>query len=117
MATTITTTAAATPIEIIPLADVDGAGLSPAKTYGTEDAKLVDGHEVYALPSIVVRMGGEVLKTASVKVKNRPGALTALTPAALTGAISITPWVADGSRSVRLSIVADGVATPARKAD
>ena len=109
MAIAIHTTADSTPIEVIPLADVDGETLSPATAFGTEEPKLVDGKAVYSLPSIVVRMGGEILKTASVKVFNRPGKLTALQPVALTGSLIITPWTTRDSGNVRLSIVADGV--------
>lgn len=109
MAIAIRTTATATPIEVIPLADVDGETLNPATTFGSDEQKLVDGKPVYSLPSIVVRMGGEVLKTASVKVFTKPGKLSALQPVALTGSLIITPWTTRDSGSVRLSIVADGV--------
>ena len=109
MAIAIRTTATATPIEVIPLADVDGETLNPATTFGSDEQKLVDGKPVYCLPSIVVRMGGEVLKTASVKVFTKPGKLSALQPVALTGSLIITPWTTRDSGSVRLSIVADGV--------
>lgn len=112
MSLAIRTTADATPIEVIPLADVDGEALTPAKSFGSDDPKLVDGKPVFSLPSIVVRMGGEILKTASVKVFNRPGRLTALQPVALTGTLIITPWTSRDSGSVRLSIVADGIASP-----
>ena len=112
MAIAIRTTATATPIEVIPLADVDGETLNPATTFGSDEQKLVDGKPVYSLPSIVVRMGGEVLKTASVKVFTKPGKLSALQPVALTGALVITPWTTRDSGSIRLSIVADGVASP-----
>lgn len=112
MSIAIRTTAEATPIEVIPLADVDGETLNPATAFGSEEPKLVDGRPVFSLPSIVVRMGGEILKTASVKVFTRPGKLTALQPVALTGALVITPWTTRESGSVRLSIVADGVASP-----
>ena len=110
MSIAIHTSADATPIEVIPLADVDGEALTPAKAFGSDDPKLVDGRPVFSLPSIVVRMGGEVLKTASVKVFAKPGRLTALQPVALTGTLIITPWTTRDSGSVRLSIVADGVA-------
>ena len=109
MAIAIRTTVTATPIEVIPLADVDGETLNPATTFGSDEQKLVDGKPVYSLPSIVVRMGGEVLKTASVKVFTKPGKLSALQPVALTGSLIITPWTTRDSGSVRLSIVADGV--------
>lgn len=109
MSIAIHTTAESTPVEVIPLADIDGAELKPATAFGSEEPKLVDGKPVFSLPSIVVRMGGEVLKTASVKVFSRPGKLTALQPAALSGGLTITPWTTRDSGSVRLSIVADGV--------
>lgn len=112
MAIAIRTNSESTPIEVIPLADIDGETLSPATNFGSEEPKLVDGKAVYSLPSIVVRMGGEVLKTASVKVFARPGKLTALQPVALTGTLIITPWTTRDSGSVRLSIVADAVASP-----
>lgn len=112
MAIAIHTTADSTPIEVIPLADVDGETLSPATAFGSEEPKLVDGRQVFSLPSIVVRMGGEILKTASVKVFTRPGKLTALQPVALTGSLTITPWTTRDSGNVRLSIVADGIASP-----
>lgn len=112
MAIAIRTTAETTPIEVIPLADIDGESLSPATNFGSEEPKLVDGRQVFSLPSIVVRMGGEVLKTASVKVFTKPGKLSALQPVALTGHLVITPWTTRDSGSVRLSIVADGVASP-----
>jgi len=110
MSIAIRTTSDATPIEVIPLADVDGEALTPAKAFGSDDPKLIDGRPVFSLPSIVVRMGGEVLKTASVKIFTKPGKLTALQPVALTGHLTITPWTTRDSGSVRLSIVADGVA-------
>ena len=110
MSISIRTSADATPIEVIPLADVDGEALKPATAFGTDDPKLIDGRPVFSLPSIVVRMGGEVLKTASVKVFTKPGRLAALQPVALTGTLIITPWTTRDSGSVRLSIVADGVA-------
>jgi len=112
MAIAIHTSSDSTPIEVIPLADVDGAELKPATAFGSDEQKLVNGKPVYSLPSIVVRMGGEVLKTASVKLFTRPGKLTALQPAALTGNLTITPWTTRDSGSVRLSIVADGVTSP-----
>ena len=112
MSIAIRTTSESTPIEVIPLADVDGEALKPATAFGTEDPKLVDGRPVFSLPSIVVRMGGEVLKTASVKVFSKPGRLAALQPVALTGTLIITPWTSRDSGSVRLSIVADGIASP-----
>lgn len=111
MSLAIRTTADATPIEVIPLADVDGEALTPAKSFGSDDPKLVDGRPVFSLPSIVVRMGGEVLKTATVKVFSKPGKLAALQPVALTGTLIITPWTSRDSGSVRLSIVADGIAS------
>lgn len=112
MSIAIRTSAASTPIEVIPLADFDGETLTPATAFGSDEQKLVDGKPVYSLPSIVVRMGGEVLKTASVKVFTKPGKLSALQPVALTGALVITPWTTRDSGSIRLSIVADGVASP-----
>lgn len=110
MAIAIRTTSESTSVEVIPLADIDGETLKPATAFGTENPKLVDGRPVYSLPSIVVRMGGEVLKTASVKLFTKPGKMTALQPVALTGHLTITPWTTRDSGSVRLSIVADGVA-------
>lgn len=112
MSIAIRTTSESTPIEVIPLADLDGEALTPAKNFGSDDPKLIDGRQVFSLPSIVVRMGGEVLKTASVKVFTKPGKLAALQPVALTGHLIITPWTSRDSGSVRLSIVADGVASP-----
>lgn len=112
MAMAIRTTSDATPIEVIPLAEVSGETLSPATNFGSEEPKLVDGKQVFSLPNIVVRMGGEILKTASVKVFTRPGKLSALQPVALTGTLIITPWTTRESGSVRLSIVADAVASP-----
>lgn len=112
MSLAIRTNAESTPIEVIPLADLDGEALTPAKNFGSDDPKLIDGRQVFSLPSIVVRMGGEVLKTASVKVFTKPGKLAALQPVALTGHLIITPWTSRDSGSVRLSIVADGVASP-----
>ncbi|WP_445340427.1 hypothetical protein [Bifidobacterium sp. ESL0825] len=112
MAIAIHTSATSTPIEVIPLADIDGDSLKPATAFGSEEPKLVDGRPVFSLPSIVVRMGGEVLKTASVKVFTKPGKLTALQPVALTGSLTITPWTTRDSGTVRLSIVADGIASP-----
>lgn len=111
MSIAIRTTSDASPIEVIPLADIDGETLTPAKAFGSDEPKLVDGRQVFSLPSIVVRMGGEVLKTASVKVFTKPGKLSALQPVALTGHLTITPWTTRDSGSVRLSIVADGLAT------
>lgn len=110
MAIAIRTTATATPIEVIPLADTDGAELTPATAFGSSEPKLVDGKSVYSLPSVVVRMGGEILKTASVKVFTKPEKLVALQPVALSGSLIITPWTTRESGSVRLSIVADGLA-------
>lgn len=112
MSIAIRTTSESTPIEVIPLADIDGEALKPATAFGTEDPKLVDGKPVFGLPNIVVRMDSDVLKTASVKLFTRPGRLTALQPVALTGHLIITPWTSRDSGSVRLSIVADGVASP-----
>lgn len=109
MSLAITTT---TPVEVIPLADIDGSALEPAKAYGTDEVKEIDGKPVFALPSIVVRLGGEILKTASVKVFTRPGHLQALQPVVLTGAVVVTPWTTRDSGSVRLSILADGVGQP-----
>lgn len=112
MSIAIRTTAESTPIEVIPLADIDGEELKPATAFGTEDPKLIDGRQVFSLPSIVVRMDGDVLKTASVKLFTRPGKLVALQPVALAGHLIITPWTSRDSGSVRLSIVADGIASP-----
>ena len=112
MAIAIHTSSASTPIEVIPLADIDGETLNPATNFGSEEPKLVDGKQVFSLPSIVVRMGGEVLKTASVKVFTKPGKLIALQPVALNGSLTITPWTTRDSGSVRLSIIADAVTSP-----
>lgn len=112
MSIAIHTSADATPIEVIPLADVDGEELKPATAFGSDEQKLVDGRPVFSLPSIVVRMDGDVLKTATVKVFSKPGKLSALQPVALAGHLTITPWTSRDSSSVRLSIVADGVASP-----
>lgn len=112
MSIAIRTTSDATPIEVIPLADINGEELKPATAFGSDEQKLVDGRPVYSLPSIVVRMDGDVLKTASVKLFTRPGKLAALQPVALAGHLTITPWTSRDSGSVRLSIVADGVASP-----
>lgn len=109
MSIAIRTSADATPIEVIPLADLDGETLKPATAFGTEDPKLVDGKPVFSLPSIVVRMDGQVLKTASVKLFTRPGKLAALQPVALAGHLIITPWASRESGSVRLSIIADSI--------
>ena len=111
MSIAIRTSAESTPLEVIPLADVDGEALKPATAFGTDEPKLVDGRPVFSLPNIVVRMGGDVLKTASVRVFTKPGRLAALQPVALTGTLIITPWTTRDSGSVRLSIVADGLAT------
>lgn len=112
MATKIRTNDGATRIEVIPLAPLDGAALEPVTDRQTGNPRLVDGVQVYALRGVAVRFDGEdIADGATVKVKARPGQLAPLAPVALTGDIVITPWVADGGRQARLSIVADGLAT------
>lgn len=118
MATKIHTNGSATRIEVIPLAALDGSALEPVTDRATGAPKEFDGSQAYALRGVAVRFDGEdVAEGATVKVKDRPGKLSALTPVALAGDIVITPWVADGARQVRLSIVADSLASSARKAD
>lgn len=117
MATKIKTNSDATRIEVIPLAPLDGAALEPVTDRKTGEPRMFDGAQAFALRGVAVRFGGEdIADGATVKVKTKPGQLAPLTPVALTGEIIITPWVADGGRQARLSIVADGLA-PARKGD
>lgn len=118
MTTKIHTNADATRIEIIPLAAIDGPTLEPVTDRATGEVQKVDGQPLFRLRQVAVRFdGADISEGASVKVHTQPGKLSALVPVALSGSITITPWVADGSRQVRLSIVADGLATSARKAD
>lgn len=116
MSLAINTNAAAFPVEVIPLQDIEGKALKPATAFGSDEEKLVDGKPVFSLPNVAVRIGGTVLKNATVKVKNAPAQLTALQPCALSGALALTFWSSAGSSAVSLSVVADGVAAGSGKA-
>lgn len=106
----IRTDAADLDIELVTLETIDPAGLEPAKEFGTDQVKMIDGKASYALRGVAVKIDGRIDKSVSVKVINKPAAvIPELTKARLTGSVTITPYLADGSRRIGYSIIADGV--------
>lgn len=98
-------------VTVIPTEDIDPAEIQPA-TDQTGAPRLTDGKATYPLRHVVVKVSGETVEGASVKLRTPPTApIPELTRATLSGSITITPWLADGTRRIRFSILADGIAT------
>lgn len=109
----IPTTAA---ITVIPTDDIDPASLKPA-TDQDGNPRLVDGKPTYPLRGVVVKADGQTVEGATVKIRQIPSAVVPeLTRAPLKGDIRITPWLPDGGRRIRYSILADGVETGKERA-
>lgn len=98
-------------VTIIPTSDINPEEIQPA-TDQSGAPRLTDGKPTYPIRHVVVKVGGETVEGASVKLLNPPSApIPELTRATLTGNISVTPWLADGTRRIRFSILADGITT------
>lgn len=96
-------------VTIIPTSDINPADLKPSADRDGSP-RLTDGKATYPLRHCVVKLDGQTVEGASVKVLAPPTApIPELTRAVLTGHIVVTPWLADGTRQIRLSILADGV--------
>lgn len=109
----IPTTAAVT---VIPTDDLDPKSLRPA-TDQDGQPRLVDGQPVYLLRGVVVKIDGQTVEGATVKVRQMPSAVVPeLTRAALKGDIRITPWLPDSGRRIRYSILADAIETGKERA-
>lgn len=107
----IPTTAAVT---VIPTDDLDPKNLRPA-TDQDGQPRLVDGKQVFPLRGVVVKIAGQTVEGASVKVRQVPSAVVPeLTRANLKGDVRITPWLPDGGRRIRYSILADTLETKER---
>lgn len=103
-------------ITVIPTDDLDPSALRPA-TDPDGNPRLVDGKPVYPLRGVVVKVNGQTVEGATVKVRQVPSAVVPeLTRATLKGDIRITPWLPDGGRRIRYSILADGVETGKERA-
>ncbi|BDR52122.1 hypothetical protein KIM372_00290 [Bombiscardovia nodaiensis] len=106
----IRTSADALDIEVVTLEELDPATMEPAKEFGTDDLKKVDGKSVYALRGVAVKVDGRIDKSATIKVLAKPAAkIPELTKARLTGSVVVTPYLADGSRRIGYSVMADGI--------
>lgn len=103
-------------ITVIPTDDLDPTALRPA-TDADGQPRLVDGKPVYPLRGVVVKVNGQTAEGATVKVRQVPSVVVPeLTRATLKGDIRITPWLPDGGRRIRYSILADGVETGKERA-
>lgn len=101
-------------ITVIPTDDLDPSALRPA-TDPDGNPRLVDGKPVYPLRGVVVKVDGQTVEGATVKVRQVPsGTVPELTRANLKGDIRITPWLPDGGRRIRYSILADTIETKER---
>lgn len=103
-------------ITVIPTDDINPAALKPA-TDSDGNPRLMDGKPVFPLRGVVVKVDGQTVEGATVKVRQVPsGTVPELTRATLRGDIRITPWLPDGGRRIRYSILADGVETGKERA-
>lgn len=103
-------------ITIIPTDDINPAALKPA-TDSDGNPRLMDGKPVFPLRGVVVKVDGQTVEGATVKVRQVPsGTVPELTRANLTGDVRITPWLPDNGRRIRYSILADGVETGKERA-
>ena len=101
-------------ITVIPTDDLDPSALRPA-TDPDGNPRLVDGKPTYPLRGVVVKVDGQTVEGATVKVRQVPSAVVPeLTRATLKGDIRITPWLPDGGRRIRYSILADTIETKER---
>lgn len=101
-------------ITVIPTDDLDPTTLRPA-TGQDGQPRLVDGKPVYPLRGVVVKIAGQTVEGASVKVRQIPAAVVPeLTRANLKGDVRVTPWLPDGGRRIRYSILADTIETKER---
>lgn len=102
----IPTTAAVT---VIPTDDLEPSSLRPA-TDQDGNPRLVDGKQVFPLRGVVVKIAGQTVEGATVKIRQIPSAVVPeLTRVALKGDVRITPWLPDNGRRIRYSIIADAV--------
>lgn len=109
----IPTTAA---ITVIPTDDIDPATLKPAADQDG-NPRLVDGKPAYPLRGVVVKIAGQTVEGATVKVRQLPSALVPeLTRVSLKGDVRITPWLPDSGRRIRYSILADAIETGKERA-
>lgn len=103
-------------VTVIPTDDLDPSALRPA-TDPDGNPRLVDGKPVFPLRGVVVKVDGQTVEGATVKVRQVPsGTVPELTRANLTGDVRITPWLPDNGRRIRYSILADGVETGKERA-
>lgn len=101
-------------ITVIPTDDLDPTALRPA-TDQDGQPRLVDGKQVFPLRGVVVKISGQTAEGATVKVRQVPSAVVPeLTRATLKGDVRITPWLPDGGRRIRYSILADTIETKER---
>lgn len=101
-------------ITVIPTDDLDPTALRPA-TDQDGNPRLMDGKPVYPLRGVVVKVSGQTVEGASVKIRQIPSAVVPeLTRATLKGDIRITPWLPDNGRRIRYSILADTIETKER---
>lgn len=103
-------------ITVIPTDDLDPTALKPA-TDQSGQPRLVDGKQVFPLRGVVVKIAGQTVEGASVKIRQIPSAVVPeLTRATLKGDIRITPWLPDNGRRIRYSIIADAIETGKERA-
>lgn len=96
-------------IVVIPTDDIEPSALRPA-TDQNGNSRLVDGKPTYPLRGVVVKIDGQTVEGASVKVRQVPSAVVPeLIRATLKGDVRITPWLPDGGRRIRYSILADAI--------
>lgn len=103
-------------ITVIPTDDLDPAALRPA-TDQDGNPRLVDGKPTYPLRGVVVKIAGQTVEGASVKVRQIPSAVVPeLTRTNLKGDVQVTPWLPDNGRRIRYSIIADAIETGKERA-
>lgn len=103
-------------VTVIPTDDIDPSALRPAADQDGQP-RLVDGKQVFPLRGVVVKIAGQTVEGATVKVRQVPSAVVPeLTRATLKGDVRITPWLPDGGRRIRFSILADAIETGKERA-
>lgn len=103
-------------ITVIPTDDIDPTALKPAADQDGSP-RLVDGKPIYPLRGVVVKIAGQTVEGASVKVRQIPAAVVPeLTRANLKGDVQVTPWLPDNGRRIRYSIIADAIETGKERA-
>lgn len=103
-------------ITVIPTDDLDPSALRPAIDQDGQP-RLVDGKPVYPLRGVIVKIAGQTVEGATVKVRQVPAAVVPeLTRANLKGDIRVTPWLPDNGRRIRYSVIADAIETGKERA-